>query len=194
MSSRLVTALSIFVAACAAPAPEAESGPPTDPGSDQPPVDAGAPGTPDAPSRPPVDAQPQSATATTLLGTLARAECDQAHACKATFPPDLGFTFTQAFGATPAACTSSFVAFYDPPAVEAAITAGRIAFDDRAAFACVAALRTLAAPDCATLWDEGIAIPDDCGGVFVGTIAVEGSCTSSFECEGALLCESGACQ
>jgi len=115
-------------------------------------------------------------------------ECDQAFTCKATFPTDAGVTFDQAFGATVNACYTDAAAYYNAPAVEAAITAGKIDFDATAGGACITGLAAVAAPTCTTFWNEGPAFPAACDGVFTGKVASGAACTIDLECTGALIC------
>ncbi len=70
-------------------------------------------------------------------------------------------------------------------AVEASITAGKITFDATAAGACVTGLSGLAAPVCASYWNDGPAFPDACDSVFTGKIADGAACTNDFECTNA---------
>ncbi len=129
------------------------------------------------------------ATATQVLSKFGTVECDQAFACKASFPADAGVTFEQAFGATTAACYADAADYYDATAVEASITAGKITFDAAAASSCISGLSGLAAPVCTAYWDAGPAFPDACGGVFAGKIADGATCTNDFECSsGASIC------
>ena len=132
--------------------------------------------------------------AAAVLEAIGAVECEQAHACKASFPADAGVTFAEAFGASVTACTAEAAAYYDPQAVEAGITAGTIEFDAAAATACLAGLAAVAAPQCASFWDQGPAFPQACGGVFTGTVDAGGSCTTDFECAAPNYCgEAGTC-
>jgi hypothetical protein len=106
-------------------------------------------------------------------------ECDQAFACKATFPTDQGVTFEQIFGATADACYMSAAEFYDAGSVEAAITGGTIAFDAAAASACLAGIT---AGDCATFWTAPPEFPAACNMVLQGKVADGGACKIDFEC------------
>jgi len=126
------------------------------------------------------------------MGTV---ECDQAFACKTSFPTDWGVTFNEAFGATAAACYADATSYYNAPAVEAGITAGKIEFNATAAATCVTGLAAAAAPVCTAFWNEGPAFPDECWDVFVGKVAVGAACATDFECSGDLFCgETSVCE
>jgi hypothetical protein len=131
-------------------------------------------------------------TPTQVIEKISTAECDQAHACKATFPTDAGVTFDEIFGATAAACYPLNADYWDAPAVEAGVTAGTIMFDQTAASACMSGATT--APACTAFWMEGPGLPDACWDTFTGTIAAGGQCTTDFACSGELYCgETGTC-
>lgn len=127
-------------------------------------------------------------TATELLDRIGTVECDQAFACKATFPTDQGATFEEAFGATAQACYADAAQFYDAAGVEASIAAGKIKFDTSAANACLAGLQGIATPACATFWADGVAFPNACDNVFAGTVAQGGACANDLECAGDSIC------
>lgn len=128
---------------------------------------------------------------TEFLTAMGHKDCDDAFTCKANFPADAGVTFEEAFGADQQACYALVAEYYDAAAVEAAITAGKIAFDGAAAKTCVDGM---AAATCTTYWDEGPNVPDACWTVLVGNVAVGGACTTDFECSGENWCdESNKC-
>ena len=128
-----------------------------------------------------------------MIEKMVKVDCDQAFACKASFPTNAGVTFEEAFGATASACYADGAEYYDAPAIQAAITAGKIDFDASAASACISGLSSLAAPTCSTYWNEGPAYPNACGGVFTGKVADGAACTTDFECANpASYCE-GTC-
>jgi len=113
------------------------------------------------------------------LTRIGMQECDDAFACKATFPTDQGETFDQAFGASVDACYTGAAQYYDAAAVEAAISGGTITYDGAAASACLAGI---AAPNCATYWTEGPDGPAECDTALVGKVADGAACKIDFEC------------
>jgi hypothetical protein len=132
-----------------------------------------------------------SITATAFLDGAGMKQCDNAFACKSTFPTDQGVTFDQAFGATASACYTQINQYNPPAMVEAAITAGKIDFDGAAAKTCLAGIAMTA---CATLWANGPDEPAACAGVFSGKVADGAACTVDLECSGAQsYCNAGTC-
>lgn len=123
-----------------------------------------------------------------MIQKMSTVECDQAFTCKTSFPTDAGVTFDQAFGATASACYADAASYYNAPAVEAGITAGKIEFDATAAATCVTGLGAVAAPVCTAFWNAGPSFPDECYAVFTGKVAVNGACAVDFECSGELIC------
>lgn len=120
-----------------------------------------------------------SMTVPEYFTALGKKECDDAFACKATFPADDGVTFTEVFGANATACYADAGMYYDAAAVQASITAGRLAFDGASAAACVGGIP---APVCASYWTQGSAYPAACDKALVGKIADGGACTIDFDC------------
>lgn len=132
-----------------------------------------------------------SITATEFLNGSGMKQCDNAFACKASFPTDAGVTFEQAFGASASACYADVNMYNPPAAVEAAITAGKIDFDGVAAKTC---LSGIAMTDCPTLWAQGPNMPAACDGVFAGKVADGAACTVDLECSNAQsYCEASKC-
>jgi hypothetical protein len=132
------------------------------------------------------------ASAAQVLEMISNTECDQAHACMATFPTDAGVSFADIFGNTPAECYPLNAEYWNAAAVEAAIAGGTITFDQAAADACMAG--TVAEPVCSTFWNEGPAIPDACWDAFAGTVQQGGACQIDFECSDGLFCgDAGTC-
>ncbi len=131
-------------------------------------------------------------TPTQVVMKISNTECDQAHACKASFPTGQGATFDQVFGATVQACYTENADYWNAPAVEAGVTAGTIMFDQAAASECMSGTAT--APACATFWMEGPGLPDACWSTFTGTVAAGGQCMTDFACSGDLYCgDAGTC-
>jgi len=125
-------------------------------------------------------------SAAEFLTAIAKKECDDAFTCKASFPTDAGITFEEAFGASAQVCYGQAAEYYDAAAVQAGITAGKIAFDGNAAKACVDGM---GAPTCATYWDEGPNAPAACATALVGKVATGGACAIDFECAGDNWCD-----
>jgi hypothetical protein len=97
----------------------------------------------------------------------------------ATFPASAGVTFTEEFGASATACYAGAAMYYDVAAVQASVTAGRIAFDGASAAACIGGIP---APVCASYWTEGSPYPAACDKVLAGKVADGGACTLDFDC------------
>ena len=131
-------------------------------------------------------------TATQVIEKISNTECDQAFACKSTFPTGQGATFDQVFGASTQACYTQNADYWNAPAVEAAITAGQIDFDETAATACMAGAVTQ--PACTAFWMQGPGVPAECWDAFTGKVAANGACETDFACSGDLYCgEQGTC-
>jgi hypothetical protein len=118
-------------------------------------------------------------SATDFLDAMGHDDCDNAFACKSTFPTDAGVTFDQAFGATATACYADAAMYDNAPAVEAAITAGKITYDGAAAATCAAGIVQTACP---AFWASGPTLPGACDGVMVGKTADGAACTTDYEC------------
>lgn len=177
MKARVAT-LVLFsaLAACATDVGENAPNDPDDPNPNTPnPNDPNDPGTPGTPL-----------TATQFLDALGHKDCDDAFACKSNFPTDAGVTFAQAFGASTSECYAGAAQYYNATAVQAAITAGKIAFDGTAAATCVAGF---SAPVCTTYWDQGPDFPAACDSAMVGKVATGAACTVDFECAGDNWCD-----
>jgi hypothetical protein len=118
-----------------------------------------------------------------VMTKMTRAECDEAFACRASFPAGQGVTFEQVFGATAAACYTQLAAdYYDATSVQASITANKITFSASAAGQCVTGIAAMPAPVCATFWQDGPDFPDACYDAFVGKVADGAACANDFEC------------
>lgn len=148
------------------------------------------PNTPQDPSKPDDPQDPStpggSMTPAAFLTAIGNKDCDDAFTCMASFPTDAGVTFTEAFGADKNACYADAAQYYDANAVQAAITAGKIAYDGNAAKACVDGFK---APTCGTYWAEGPDYAAACGTAMVGKVAAGAACTIDFECAGENWCD-----
>lgn len=145
---------------------------------------------PNSPSNPndPSNPNPGGSTMTApqFLDAMGHKECDDAFACKASFPTDAGVTFAEAFGASTTECYAGAADYYDATAVQAGITAGKIAFDGTAAAACVA---SFSAPTCSAYWNDGPNFAAACDTALVGKVATGGACAIDFECSGDNWCD-----
>ena len=103
--------------------------------------------------------------------------------CKASFPTDQGVTFEQAFGTSAMACYADADAYYNVPAVVAAINAGKITWNQADATACLAGITF---PACTTYWTNGPNEPAACATALVGKVADGQACTVDFECSSAM--------
>jgi hypothetical protein len=102
--------------------------------------------------------------------------------CKANFPTDQGVTFEQAFGANAMACYADADMYNNVPAVEAAISGGKITWNQADATACLAGIMF---PACATFWTAEPTAPAACNTALVGHVADGQACTVDFECSNA---------
>jgi hypothetical protein len=114
-----------------------------------------------------------------FLHEMGKKYCDQAFACKASFPTDQGVTFEQAFGASAMACIADADMYNNAPAVAAAITGGTITWNPADATACLAGITF---PACAQFWTDGANEPAACATALVGKVADGGACVIDFEC------------
>lgn len=128
-----------------------------------------------------------TSTPAQVMTKMDHAECDQAFACKASFPTDQGVTFEQAFGTSATDCYAKLGAFYDAASVEASISAGKIRFDAAAGAECVAAAPP--APNCTDLWQNGPQFPNACFDALSGKVADGAACTNDFECAETSYCD-----
>ena len=151
-------------------------------------TDTPNPNTPQMPGDDPNDPPTPggSMTAAEYLTAMGKKDCDDAFTCKANFPTDAGVTFAEAFGATAMACYMDAAQYYNATAVQAAITAGKIAFDGTAAKACVDSFK---APTCTTYWTQGPDFATACDTAMVGKVATGGTCAVDFECAGENWCD-----
>jgi hypothetical protein len=182
--SRLLLISSLLVSACVAEVGD-EGDKPGDPNSDT--MNPNNPNNPMDPNDPPPGGGMSTAE---FLNALGHKECDDAFTCKANFPTDAGVTFAEAFGANQTACYADAAMYFDAAKVQAAITAGKIAFDGNQAKACIEGWM---APTCTTYWTDGPNAPAACDTAMVGNVAVGGACTIDFECAGDSYCEASKC-
>jgi hypothetical protein len=105
--------------------------------------------------------------------------CDEAFACKASFPTDAGVTFDEAFGASAMACYADSDASFDIPTIIAQIQAGTIVWNPSDADTCLAGITF---GTCDEFWQQGGNEPAACGTALVGTVADGGACVSDWEC------------
>lgn len=169
------TSILVLFAACAA---DVDDGGTEDPNPNTPQMPGDDPNDPSTPGG--------SMTAAEYLTALGKKDCDDAFTCQANFPTDAGVTFTEAFGATAMACYGEAAQYYNATAVQAAITAGKIAFDGTAAKACV---DSFMAPACATYWTQGPDFATACDTAMVGKVATGATCAVDFECAGENWCD-----
>jgi hypothetical protein len=170
----------LFAAACVADVGDTGGMPGGDPSN---PNDPSDPGKPDDPSDPPPGGGISVADFMTALG---HKECDDAFTCKANFPTDAGVTFAEAFGASAMACYTDAATYYDAAAIQASISAGKIAYDGNAAKTCT---QGFAAPTCGTYWTNGPDYPAACDTALVGKVATGAACTNDFECSADNWCD-----
>jgi hypothetical protein len=167
MNSMTTIVCCICLAACAGTVPPGHGGD----------DDTTTPGDPNNPGDPPGGGGDM--TVAEFLTAIGMTECDDAFACKASFPTDAGVTFEDAFGASTSDCYAGAAAYYDPAKVDAAITAGTIDFDGAAAADCIAGIP---APTCSSYWTDGPAYPAACDSALVGKVADGAACTIDLEC------------
>ncbi len=105
--------------------------------------------------------------------------CDEAFACKASFPTDAGITFDEAFGPSAMACYADNDASFDIPAIVAQIQAGTILWNASDANTCLAGITF---GTCEEFWQQGGNEPAACATALAGTIADGGACVTDWEC------------
>jgi hypothetical protein len=120
-----------------------------------------------------------SLTLSQYFDEIAQVHCDQAFLCRESFPPDLGYTFEDQWGASVRDCTQGLVEAWDPALVETEIAKGRIKYDGAAAASCLSGV-TFAA--CPAYWERGIEWAESCYSVVVGMVPTGGVCDSSYSC------------
>jgi len=125
-----------------------------------------------------------------FLAALVNAECEQAFACKSTFPATSEVSFDDLFGTDEGSCRSTLADYYDNAAISAAIKAGHIAYDGKDGASCV---NGLSAPDCESYWQYGLDYPDACFTALTGQVDEGGDCTIDFECAGEMYCDAATC-
>lgn len=128
-------------------------------------------------------------SAADVMTKMVHTECDEAFACKASFPAGQGVTFEQVFGANAAACYTQLGGeYYDATSVQASITANKITFNASAAGQCVTGIAAMPAPVCATFWQQGPEFPAECDDALIGKVANGAVCDNDFECAAASYC------
>ncbi len=173
------TSILVLLAACAADV--------DDSGTENPNPNTPNPNNPNDPNDPSMPGTPGgSMTSAEFLTAIGHKDCDDAFTCKANFPTDAGVTFTEAFGANQTACYADAAQYYNATAVQAAITAGKIAFDGTAAKTCVDGFK---APTCSTYWTQGPDYVTACDTAMVGKVATGATCAVDFECAGENWCD-----
>jgi hypothetical protein len=120
-----------------------------------------------------------SITLSKYFDEIADIHCEQAFQCKASFPPDLGYTFEAQWGASLTECTQTLLAEWNPAQVETEIAKGRITYDGTAAVTCLEGVAFAACPD---YWNRGIEWAESCYHVVVGMVATGGACENNYSC------------
>jgi hypothetical protein len=139
---------------------------------EQPGVPTSAPDDPGAPGSAVI-------SMTRYLEEYARIHCEQAFACRAAFPPDLGYSFEDAHGRSARECSEALVAYWDPDLLETEIAKGRIRYDGAAAATC---LDGVTYGPCDDFWRYGVVWGAACYHVIVGNVAEGDACTTSYAC------------
>lgn len=131
-------------------------------------------------------------TVDAFLQQMAKVDCDEAFACKASFPTDAGGTFDELYGSTATDCYAMANMYNDPVKVASEITAGKIHFDGSAAATCVAGITF---GTCTEYWDDGGDYPAACDGAISGTIADGSACVVDYDCSNvdSYCTEAGTC-
>jgi hypothetical protein len=121
---------------------------------------------------------PTTMTLSQYFDKIAQVHCEQAFACRASYPPDRG-AFETTWGASVTACEADLVAAWNPAQVETEIAKGRITYDGSAASSCLEGVTFAACPD---YWNRGIEWAESCYHVVVGTVSVGGACENNYSC------------
>ena len=120
-----------------------------------------------------------SITLSTYFDEIAAVHCEQAFACRDSFPADAGYAFESAWGTSVASCEQLLVAGWNPAQVETEIAKGRITYDGTAAVSC---LQGVAFAACPMYWERGIEWAESCYHVVVGLVPVGGGCENDYSC------------
>lgn len=116
-------------------------------------------------------------TATAYFSEIADVDCERAFDCKSSYP-EMGFDST--FGLTEQDCIARLLVAWSPGAVEADISAGRIAYNGTAAETCVQETEFRVA--CTEFWATGPRWDPKCYEVLQPKVAVGGACLSDYAC------------
>jgi hypothetical protein len=113
------------------------------------------------------------------LEEIARIHCEQAFACRASFPADLGYTFEAQWGTSATQCQADLLLAWSASAIESEIAKGRAEFDGAAARDCLAGVAFGA---CTEYWMRGIEWAESCYHVIVGKVGSGGACDMDYAC------------
>ena len=117
-------------------------------------------------------------TATGYLTEIAMIYCDQAFACRATYPFDSA-TVEASWAGSVSACVARLQTGWGSDQIELEIAKGRIDFDGTAAVDC---LGGVAFGACDKQWTDGIQWAESCYHVMNGNVQPGGSCDSVYAC------------
>jgi hypothetical protein len=128
-----------------------------------------------------------------VFDSIASSTCAKAFDCQDSFP-GTAQQFTDAFGASEAACVDIVLEDAETDLYEASVDAGRIVYDADDAQACLDS-QDLGSVSCDDLWAGNLPEPaPECETTFVGTVPDGEQCTMSDDCAGdASSCIDGVC-
>lgn len=118
-------------------------------------------------------------TPTGYLQKIAGIYCEESFTCRASFPPDRGYTFEAQWGNTDPECRQRLLDGWNPAEIETEIAKGRVTFDGGAARAC---LDGVAFGSCPDYWARGIEWAEPCYKVLVGSVPKGGQCDIDYSC------------
>jgi hypothetical protein len=118
-------------------------------------------------------------TPTGYLEKIAGIYCEESFTCRASFPPDRGYTFEAQWGNTDAECRQKLITAWNPPEIEREIAKGRVTYDSGAARSCLDGVTFGSCPD---YWSRGIEWAEACYHVLVGSVPSGGQCDIDYSC------------
>lgn len=118
-------------------------------------------------------------TPTGYLEKIAGIYCEESFTCRASFPPDRGYTFEAQWGNSEPECRQRLLDGWNPALIETEIAKARVTFDGGAARAC---LDGVAFGSCPDYWTNGIQWAEACYRVLVGSVAKGGQCDTDYSC------------
>jgi hypothetical protein len=131
------------------------------------------------------------ANAGAYIVTFANVFCGEAFRCREEFPDTGDFTFEEVFGANEAACKTRVLS---REAVQGAVDAGDVTYNEAAAVECLDTIDALTCPDYWTAVTNPSQYPASCDAAIDGQVDGGGSCNVGGACDGEGDCIAGFCE